>query len=693
MSRLGDIQTNLSALASGQPLSDADVNDTPAVAWLAYGVHGDEISPSGSALFMAYHLLAAENDDVVQTILQDTIVIIDPNQNPDGRERFLHGFSSALGLEPLADRYTAEHDQLWPRGRFNHYVFDLNRDWFALTQPETRGKVSAILEWNPVVFVDSHEMGGDETYFFPPPARPFNPNVTDAQRSKQVQLGRNMARYFDRFGVPYFTREVYDAFYPGYGDMWPTLNGAIAMTFEQGSPRGLVFARQDGTELTYAEGVRNTVLSSLSTLETVARNKASYLMDFGAYRRSAIQDATRANDRYVVLDLAESRYEAEALARRLATQGVVVQRTPANSRHCGDVFADGALVVDLAQPQGRLIRTLLSPSTPLADDFIREQESRRDRGLNHQLYDVTAWSLPIMDGVSAQQCGRVDLASAAEVSANDPIPALTTSGGGAFGHIVPWSDGGQARLVASALRAGLKGKTTDKPFSQAGREFPAGTVVFSTTDNPDGLAQQLRDLARDIGAEVVPMATSWVDDGPNFGSASFAALKTPRIAMAWGEGTSATSAGNTRFVIERHIGLPVAPIRASTLGRADLSLYDVLLLPNTFGELVSEIGGADALQDFVRDGGVLVAFEASVAELAESEVNLLSTKLEYAADDNDDSEENRPGQNDEERTPGVVFATEGEYQTYIGESESNPEDIPGVLVRAEANPDIGYRPV
>ena len=318
MARLDEIQAQLAEVGDG----GAPADDLPAVVWLSYSVHGDEITPADSALFMAYHLLAAEDDELVDTILANTIVIIDPIQNPDGRERFIQSFTSALGLKPMADRYTAEHDQPWPRGRFNHYLFDLNRDWFALTQPETIGKVAGVLEWHPVVYVDAHEMGGDATYYFPPAARPFNPNITVAQKDNQVQLGQNMAKYFDAFGVPYFTREVFDAFYPGYGDMWPTLNGATAMTFEQGSPRGLMFARRDGSVLTYAEGVRNNVLSSLATLETVARNKADYLEGYAEYRRTAIEAGEEDEGRFVVVDLEVRRFEAETLARTLARQGL-----------------------------------------------------------------------------------------------------------------------------------------------------------------------------------------------------------------------------------------------------------------------------------------------------------------------------------------------------------------------------------
>lgn len=679
MARLDEIKTELAAIGNGQTPSASTLENTPAVVWLSYGVHGNEVTPSDSAIFIAYHLLAAQDNELVDTILDNTIVVIDANANPDGRERFLFHFTSALGMTPKADRYAAEHDEPWPRGRFNHYIFDMNRDWFAITQPESKGRVAALQDWHPVVYVDSHEMGGDATYYFPPAARPFNPNITDTQKSRQFQLGRNMASWFDRFGAPYFTREIFDAFYPGYGDMWPTLNGAIAMTFEQGSPRGLIFGRRNGTLLTYNEGVRNNVLSSIATLETVARDKTSYLSDYAEFRRTAIDEGSSSDGRYFVFDLADARYEAESLARRLALQGIEVQRVPAGSSQCRQAYPAGALIVDSAQPEGRLINTLLSPTTPLAPDFIAEQESRRDRGLNHELYDVTAWSMPLMDGVTMQQCRRVDLSNASAVSADDPIPSIS-NGAGVFGQVVPWSDGGQAKLVIAALKAGLKGSTTDAPFTQNGRVFPAGSVVFSVADNDPSLNAQLTALAQEIGAETVPMTSSWVEDGPNFGSSSFASMTMPKVAMAWDAPTSPTSAGNTRFVLEQELGIPVAPIRVSTLSRADLSNYDVLILPDSFG-LVGQLGSAKPLQEFVRGGGVLVAIGNSVGQLAGGDVDLLSTQLELATTDSEGANEE-----DGARVPGINFASQEEYDAHIENSRSRPEDIPGVLVRAIADP-------
>lgn len=681
MARLNAIQSDLSQLAAGDAMSAADrdriIGDTPAVVWLSYGVHGDEITPPDSSLRIAYHLLAAQNDPLVDQILSNTIVIIDPSQNPDGRDRFVHSFESSLGLEPIGDRYSAEHDQPWPRGRYNHYMFDLNRDWFALTQPETQGKVRAVQQWNPVVYVDSHEMSGDSTYFFAPPARPLNPLITEEQRRRLVDMGRNHANWFDRFGVPYFTREVYDAFYPGYGDMWPTLNGATAMTYEQGSPRGLVFDRRDGTQLSYADGVRNNFLTSLSTLEVVARDKTRYLREFADYRRSAVENGRTSDDRFVVMNLVDRPYEAYALAGRLSDQGIKVQATPKGSRHCGATFSDGALIVDLAQPNGRLARTLLAPSTDLAEDYIKEQEERRKAGLNHELYDVTAWSLPLIGNLSAQMCRQVDLSDATTLSPKSRRPA-DISGDPRFGYAVPWSDGGQARLVIDALKAGLKGKSTDKAFVKDGRTFPAGTVIFPQAGNPDDHQTTLRRLAEKHGATLVGMPSSWVEDGPNFGSDSFKSLRSPKIAMAWGEGTRATSAGNTRFVLERQLGLPVAPIRLSTLASADLSLYDVLILPDMQNRLPQE-----AVRTFVRNGGVVVGLERALVSLSSGDEPLLATKREYAAQEEDNS--SKSDEDEDSRAEGLIFETKEDYAAYIKDHSRSPEDIPGVLAKAEAD--------
>ncbi|WP_082732645.1 M14 family zinc carboxypeptidase [Sphingomonas sp. CCH18-H6] len=693
IARLDAVKQDVARLSAGAALSPAEtralIDRTPAVAWLGFGIHGDEITPPDSALALAYHLLAARGDPLVDRILAETVVIIDPAQNPDGRTRFVHSFSEALGLAPQPDRYTAEHNQPWPGGRFNHYLFDMNRDWFSATQPETRGRVAAFREWNPVVFVDSHEMGGDSTYYFAPAADPYNPLIAQSQRRTQELFGRNRGAWFDRLGIPYFTREVYDAFYPGYGDMWPTLNGSIATTFEQGSPRGLVFERRNGELLSYRDGVFNNFVAALATLETLAGNRDRLLNEYAAYRRAAVEEGARAGDRYYVFDRAVRRGQAERLAATLAAQGIAVSRLPAGTA-CGRNYPQGMLVVDKAQPTGRLARALLDRNVALPADFVARQEERRKAGLEHMLYDVTAWALPLMEGVAITSCRGVDLAGATPVDPDAPPPALATIGSG-FGYAVPWSDAGQARFVIAALAEGLKGASTDQSFTVAGRAYGKGTVIFPAAGNPADLAARLQALAARHGAEVVTLADSWVEDGPNFGSRSFAALKLPRIAMAWDDGTSPSGAGSARWTLERKLGLAVAPIRVRNLGAARLSDYDVIVLPETSGRFAALLGsrGTEAIKGFVDRGGVVVALGSASEALAGDGLKLLSTVTEnsWRPDDGKDKPKDPKA--------GSRIADRGEYEKAIADPNAAPDEVPGALVTVQANPEhwlaSGYR--
>ncbi|WP_137679070.1 M14 family zinc carboxypeptidase [Aurantiacibacter suaedae] len=680
MARIEAIKADMGELARGiaPAAASAIIERTVPVTWLSYGVHGDEISSTDAALALAYHLLASEGDATVDTILANSVVIIDPSQNPDGRNRFVQSFTAARGLVPQVDPDTAEHDQPWPGGRVNHYLFDLNRDWFALTQPETRGKVAAVRDWQPVVFVDAHEMGGASTYFMPPVANPINPNITLGQISAQELLGRNNAAALDAIGQPYYTREVFDAFYPGYGDSWPMMNGAIGMTFEQASARGLVYERPDGTVLTYRDGVRNHFTTTLATAYTVATNARRFLSDYAAYRRSAATgEAGRGS---YVIDLASRRWNAEQLGRRLAFQGIAVRQVGGPASACGKSYPQGYLAVPREQGTGRLVRSLLDEQTDLPGSFVAEQEDRRSRDLPHELYDSTAWSLGLMSGVDVTLCA--DAAGGTALAADAPL-AERTETPGTFGLVVPWSDSGQVRLVAEALRAGLVGRSSAEAFTTGGRSYPRGSVVFTAAANPDKLGE-LNRLARTIGAETRALANGWVDRGPNLGSDAVAMLTAPRIAMLWDDGVSPLSAGALRYVIEQRLALPVAPIRTGKVSAADLGRYDVVLVPDGSPGRALGSAGVAALASFAEEGGVLVAIGQSIMDLNRGEDALLATKPEGAASAGD-AKGKAPGEGPV--APGTDIATLAEYRSLIGDPDALPDVLPGALLNTAIDPD------
>ncbi|MEL6446537.1 MAG: M14 family zinc carboxypeptidase [Pseudomonadota bacterium] len=692
LSQLDAIKAGMQALRDPRKTSAAEaariIENQKPVTWLSYAVHGNEISTTDSAIYTAYHLLAATNDPRVPAIMNDTVVVIDPLQNPDGRDRFILRFNMARGLVPDSDRISAEHNEPWPSGRTNHYLFDMNRDWFVQTQPETRGRIKAIAEFYPVAFVDSHEMGSDQTYYFAPEAEPYNPHLAADQRASLELFGRTNAKWFDQFGIDYFTREVYDAFYPGYGASWPSYFGSVAMTYEQASARGLVVRKYDGVEMTYLETVRNQFVTSMGTAETTAVHAKKLLEDFYDYQVTAIEEGRRGGPRSYLIPTQADQAGADKLAGLLAGQGVDVQRADSAFSVCGNRYAAGSYAIDLAQPAKRLIRTLLDADVPLPEDFAAEQQRRRAKGLRDQIYDVTAWSLPLMMNVTVDACNRAPSGSFTAAGPELVQSASVSGPSDAVAYLVPWGQRPAARLLGNAYRAGLAVKSTDKAFTHAGREYPAGTLIFDAADNPGTLRGTLSALATTTGAEVVGVASTWVTAGPNFGSNNVVRMNAPRVAIAWDEPTSQYSAGNTRFVIERQFDYPVTAIRTSDLAGADLRRYQVLILPESRRGYRSALD-ADHIAEWVDRGGVLITLGDATRWVADPEVDLLAIRREDRVVDEAVTESVPEEDKDDPETtvPGTIIESDEDFKTLTTPDEDNLDSVGGVLLRAVVDGD------
>ncbi len=695
--RLTEIKQSVAALANPSqtnPQAAADLIQTlPAVVWLAYGVHGNEISSTDAAMLTAYHLLASRGDPRAKEILGNTLVILDPMQNPDGRDRFIHHYETARGLLPDSDLISAEHNEPWPGGRTNHYLFDMNRDWFIQTQPETQGRVAALLEWYPLAFVDLHEMGSNATYYFAPEAIPYNPHLADAQRGSLVLFGKNNARWFDQFGLDYFTREVYDAFYPGYGASWPSYFGSIAMTYEQASARGLVVRRYDGTEMSFRDTVRNHFVTSLSTAEVVSNNREKFLQDFYEYRQSAIAEGRSERVRSYIIPKQTDHSAARKLAGLLVRQGVEVEQSTEDFSACGSRYAAGSFFVNLDQPTKRLIRNLMDKQVALDGDFAKEQERRRGKRIPDEIYDVTAWSLPLMFNVRTDECNRLLSVASENVDSRLLVPAQIGLQA-KTAYLVPWGTAGAARLLTQGLLRGLTVKSTDLAFTHKGQRYPAGTLIFDVADNPSTLHEVLSQLAENTGASVVSVDDSWVTDGPNFGSNNVVAMTAPKIAIAWDTPVSGNAAGNTRFVIERQFDYPVTAIRMPQLARADLSRYQVLILPETWrsGSYQTSLGekGIANLTDWVKRGGVLVTTGNATRFAAHPDTNLLDITLEDAAKSDDDKESGGKEGDDEKKettVPGELIKDDEGYSAAIMPNKVAPDSVAGVLVNAVVDED------
>ncbi len=629
IAKLDQVKADLRRLADPRsvPASEGDrlARELPVVVWLVHGVHGNEISSADAALAEAYHLLASQGDAGIDAVTRDALVLIDPMQNPDGRARFVFQNLQGRAASPDSAPYSAEHDEPWPGGRVNHYNFDMNRDWFAQSQPETRGRIKIGLDYVPQVTVDLHEQGGDNAYYFAPPADPLNPHITKNQVASLELFGRANGARFDERGWAYYIREVYDAFYPGYGDSWPTFQGAIGMTYEQASARGLAFARSDGDTLTYRDGVMHHFNAAITTVITAARNRERLMRDYLEYRRSAITDGEKGAIREYLIVPGHDPSRAELLARNLATQGIEVRRAEEPIKLATRTLPIGTFIVSNAQPTARMARNLLDPKTEQSSDFIRRQEERRKMRLNDQIYDITAWNLPMLFDVemvtSATAVGVKATPVSSQYDAAMPVRAIAAA---KVGYLMPWGSGAAA-LSAEALKQGIRIRSVGGAFTHNGRRYPIGTAYFRTIENPADLNAKLAALAARHGAEIVPIDSSWVDEGTSLGSNDVQALKAPKVLLVWDTPTSTLSAGWTRYTLERRFGQDVTAVRTSALARAPLSEYDVVVMPS--GNFAGTINDAvlNRIKDWLRSGGTLVTMAEATRWATGSTVGLLDT--------------------------------------------------------------------
>ncbi|WP_420632548.1 M14 family zinc carboxypeptidase [Candidatus Palauibacter sp.] len=683
MARLDEVKAGLARLANPRALSEAEaealLDELPVVTALMHGVHGNEISSSGAAMAEAYHLLAVQGDADVELILSESLVLIDPMENPDGRNRFVYQNGIAQARWPDEAGVSAEHDEPWPGGRGNHYLFDLNRDLFIQSQPETRGKVDIFLEFRPRIVVDLHEMGGDATYFFPPTAPPSNPWYGERQIALMDVFGEAIAGRFDERGFAYFNRDVYDLFYPGYVDMWPMGHGALGMTYEQASARALKLRRSDGDLLTYGDGVLHHFTAAIETALASARNRERILRDYLAFAREGIALGGR-GPAEIVLHSAHDPGMAERLAMMLVENGIEVFRASGPVTVEDRTLAAGSsFIVPLDQPAHRFIHNLLDTHVPMEEDFVRRQIERRAQRQPDEIYDLTAWSQPLLWDVEAIETpatgarGEPIAAGAGRLEAGGAqadVPALPEA---LVGYLIPWGTNGAA-AVAEALREGIRIRAAGAEFTLDGRRFGVGTAIVRAAENGPDLRQRLAGIAARHGAEVVPIDDAYVREGMSLGSRRVRALREPGVLLVYDAPGRSLSVGWARYVLERRYGQRTSAVRASSLGRARLTDYDVIVFPSgNYDDVVGD-GLLDRLRAWMRDGGTLITMAESSRWA--SRAGLLATETERRGGRAEDDDPPEPG-TPEPDTPEQPI----EYLDAISPEDESPEGVPGAILR------------
>jgi hypothetical protein len=602
--RLADIRTaTVQTTRSPGNVSDADLQDRPAVALMAYSIHGDEASGTEAAMLLLYHLAAGEGPDVRAT-LDEVVTLIDPLLNPDGRDRFVDWVNGNRGAVATADEQDREHTQPWPTGRTNHYWFDLNRDWLPVQHPSSQGRIDYFHDWKPQFLTDFHEMGSEATYFFQPgvPGR-TNPNTPARNQALTADIAEYHADYLEQVGSLYYTREIFDDFYYGKGSTYPDVNGSVGILFEQASSRALKATTDKGV-VTYGETVRNQFMTSLSTLKGVVENRMdllTYQRDFFANRAEALDDV---DTRAYVVDRADHRTRAQELAQVLRRHDVRLYELGRDVRANGESFAAGdGYVVPLDQPQGRFVKAVMERTSSYPDSIF---------------YDVSTWTLPLAFGVDYAALERTSGLRGEELTDVSYDGGAVEGGPSDYAYVVPWNRYFAPRAVQRLHANDVRPRVMTKPFTaevNGGTEsFGRGSIVVQVQQrgvSADTVQAVVRRIAEQDHVTVHAVDRGLTPEGPDLGGASSEILDRPKVALLTGTSDSAGygagpyNAGEVWHLLNERMRVPVSLLDIDRVGEVDLDTYNTIVLAGgSYGGLPPE-----AVTEWVRDGGTLIGIQ------------------------------------------------------------------------------------
>lgn len=633
LARLDEIQNALEELADPRRTSAVRASeilrDAPAVAYVAHSIHGNEHSGGDAALGLIYGLIAS-NDPAHLQRLDDTLLLIDPLMNPDGRARAIADLRGFRGAQPGYDGQSMSRGTSWPYGRGNHYVFDMNRDWIFATQPETQGRLAFLKRWHPLVFIDAHEMGSDDTFLFSPARAPLNPHLSPRFMKFAEEFGREQAQAFDQRGWVYFTGEWNEGWYPGYSDAWGGLRGAVNILYEQARVADYGVRQANGEVQFHADGVARQLASAVANIDSMRARRGALLQAFWDDRHALVGTRGDYANAVYAIDVNQYPMRGEKLLEVLQMQGVEARRLSSawtvdaqgfdGRRQRTDVPA-GSLLVSTRQPLGRLAATLMEFDPRIDRASLQKERESLLRTGEGTIYDITAWSLPMFYGLPAW---RIDgaLPAQAEIAtitdARPALPAESSVGWALSGH-----DDAALPVAARLLAAGIRPRVARKNLRFDGRDYPRGSLMVTRYDHPQLDAQRLREALAAASKEaphgfIALRSGEGRGDLPDLGGGEFALLQPGAVAVLGKGAVNPHTFGSVWHYLEHGLAVNPSLLDESMLAYTDLRAYRVIVLPERWGgSLPKEV--SDALKPWVEAGGTLIALGNATSALASEE--------------------------------------------------------------------------
>ena len=627
LARLDDIEAQITRLSDARNLDDGEastiIKSLPAVAWMAYSIHGNETSGADAALASIYHLIAS-TDTEVTSMLDNMIVVIDPMMNPDGRARFAKSLEQYRGTAPNVDDQSLLHTGDWPFGRTNHYFFDLNRDFYLLTQPETQGRVALINTWRPQLIIDGHEMGAQSTFLMGPPRQPLNANIDkDLQKWARVFSEEQGAAFDDR-SWRYFTGEWFENWYPGYSN-YAEYRGSMHILYEQSRMAEDGVRRPEGTVQTYMESVHHQFVSTMANLESLATHSQAMYRDYWDGRKYNVSSKGEFGNRSYVFLANENHGRMNALVERLEAQGielytndqpitVAAATTQLGEKAKNVEIPAGSLIVPNRQPDAPLVAAILEFDADVKKSVLVEERQRTLRDGSSLMYDTTAWNFSMMYGLPSITVPQHLTKGLSPWTSHRGTQSIDET---ALAWAVSGEDDRSVAFAARLMEQGVNVRIIDKATVLSDEALPRGTVVVTAMDNPkrDDVVARVSAEAKTLDVDLVSVGSGYgAGDLPDWGGAHFRLLSRPQIAILSQQGFSSYDVGSSWWAIDTHLGIRHSQIDTAYLSRADLRRYNTIVMPNGYRPMSS--AETSALKDWVKQGGTLIAHDNSAAQLA-----------------------------------------------------------------------------
>lgn len=585
-------------------------NESVAFVWLSYNVHGNESAGTEAAMQTAFELITQRQD-----WLKSTVVILDPCINPDGRDRYVNWYNQQHNKVLNSDRVTNEHNEPWPSGRPNHYLFDLNRDWAWLTQVESKKRIALYNQWLPHVHVDFHEQGMNAPYYFAPAAEPYHEVITDFQRKFQTEIGKNNAKYFDRNGWFYFTKEIFDLLYPSYGDTYPTYSGAVGMTYEQGGSGrgGIGVMNNDGKLITLNDRVLHHHTAGLSTVEHAAMNASRLIEEFQQFSKnknykykSYIVGGKKGN-----IDALKQLLDAHKIAYSFGNDATVSGFDYSTLKTGSMKATNQHLIINTNQLKGTLVNVLFEPKTKLSDSLT---------------YDITAWSLPYAYGLNAIASEKL------VVGTNQNTPTIKNKKEtDLYAYIASWNGLQDARFLSALIQKGIKVRTAENPFTLNGINYNRGTLLITKEDNGTGFEDQIVSIANEFQVQLTPTTTGLVEKGNDFGSSSVKLIKKQSVALLSDENASSLNVGEVWHFFEEQLNYPISLISSNNIDKTMLARFTTLIVPEGYFNYFTNEENLNTIKEWIGNGGKLIAIGYAVDHFTTKNGFALKPKNEATA--------------------------------------------------------------